>query len=608
MKVQFLSLCIRAGALIAALSSQSFAESRQIQGERVTQYREKIISTQEIMNQEAASQETVNNSPNLPLDQSMPRITLQQVAQRLGIERKNSSTASVKTTRGKKFNLVGNGPFSPPGTNNSTTSKLGIDFTSSTFSNVPAPNIYVHDTMGALGPEQYISTLNAGIRSFCIDREKAVAFPDGVLDTVLANFMNISEETSGADNAIISDPIIRFDTFSKRWYIMCIAFTLRAFSEDSIPSNNFICVAVSDSSVITPCTKWRILQIPHNQVPGPDGQGGDDGGFFDFPSLAVDKHAVYIGANIFNVLPAGIDMTAYVIQKKSLLDETKPLVITAFRHLFDLNTISGPFAPAGIDNFDKNPKFGYFIGVDIASFGLFQLVRIINPGSKNPTISQTIPITVPNTASPPDVSYKGNFAGFFANLNTLDDRLHQGHVRNGKLFTNHVAAIGVDKDGVSNANSALNDRAAGRWYEFSLKGNDAVEGPNSVPTLVQVGTVWDPTDTPDPLNFIFGSIMTSKNGDLTFSATETSQLVTPNAVTFRRAAFDPLGTIGPKQFLTTSEELYNNGVFAGQLVRWGDYSNTVFDPKDTNDQWTIQQFVFGYGNFGMHVRQLLPNN
>ncbi len=605
MKVQFLSLCIRASALFALLASQAFASSQEIQGERVTQYREQIKTTAEIMFEEAVRQETGGDSKTLSFNPSMHRRDVKEVLENLGIERKNHPDSPKISAWSSRLKVQSGGPFLPPGTNNTTTSKLGISFTASTFSDVPQPGVFVHDTMGALGPEQYIVALNAAIRSFHVDRKTGVAEPDDILETQLATFMNISEETSGEGNSIIADPIIRYDTFSKRWYVICLSFPERGFVGEAILANTFICLAVSDGPVITACTKWRILQIPHNQVPGPDGQDGDFGGFFDFPTMGIDKHAVYIGANIFNAAPAGFDSTVYVVQKKSLLDETKPLVITAFRNLADRNPTSGMVSPTGIDNFDPDPEFGYILGEDRRSFGVLPLRRIINPGSTNPTISPNIAIVVPSTSGAPDFSYKGNFAGFFAESGGLS-RIHQGVVRNGKLFANFLS-IGVDRFGVANASSA-DDRNAIRWHELDLKGNDVVEGPNTVPTIVQVGTVWDPTDTPDPLHFVFGSLMTTPNGDLTICATQSSALVTPNAVTFRRKASDPLCTIGPKQMLTTSEELFNIGVLNGQFVRWGDYSNTSPDPESDNDHWTIQEFVSGYGNFAMHVRQLVPNN
>ena len=592
-----------ADASLTKFQKKQKAES-QIQGERVTGYRAKVKTTQEIMVAAAIKQ---NNGKLKEVVGRAPRKSLEEVLKKNGITKKNHPDSPQVASLPNKSNLVGDDPFSPPGTDNTTTSTLGIGFTAATFSDAPVPNIYVHDVMGAMGPEQYIWTGNGGIRSFHVDRKHGTVEPDGILEAPLSTFLNISAETSGEGNSIISDPVIRFDPFSERWYVMCVAFTGRFFSDFVDPINNFLCLAVSDGPVITPSTKWRILQIPHNQIPDSNGQSGDNDTIMDFPSMGIDRHAVYIGVDIFGGPPIGVDATAYVIQKESLLDESTPLVITAFRHLLDTNAFTGPFAPTGIDNFDPDSEFGYFIGTDAFSFGLLQLIRVINPGSDNPTISQTIPIVVPATSNGLHSSYRGNFAGFFASVDTGGDITHAGHVRNGKLFTNVCQAIGVDKDGVAH-DSGLDDRDAVRWYELDLKGNDVVEGPNTVPTLVQVGTIWDPTDTSDPLNFCFGAMMTSANGDITVSCSEMSALVTPNAVTFRRKASDPLGTIGPKQFLTTSEELYNNGVFPQQFVRWGDYSYTSFDPEDPDAQWTVQEFVPSYGNFGMHVRQLLPNN
>src|SRR5678816_933967 len=117
------------------------------------------------------------------------------------------------------------------------------------------------------------------------------------------------------------------------------------------------------------------------------------GSFFDFPSLGVDKFALYIGGNTFEFNPDApqdpiyTGTAGYVVRKADLLGGL--LSVTPLGLMGDLNS------PQGVDNDDPNATEGYFVGVDVGFFGQLDVMRISNPGAV-PVASQhnlTVPLT-----------------------------------------------------------------------------------------------------------------------------------------------------------------------------------------------------------------------
>ena len=60
----------------------------------------------------------------------------------------------------------------------------------------------------------------------------------------------------------------------------------------------------------------------------------------------------------------------------------------------------GMFQPTGVDNYDTNPTYGYFVGVDVGrSFYHDYTTRVINPGT-TPTLAAAVTIDNTNICSP----------------------------------------------------------------------------------------------------------------------------------------------------------------------------------------------------------------
>ena len=236
----------------------------------------------------------------------------------------------------------------------------GINFTGATLTDTGA---FPPDSMGGVGPSQVIVAVNGRIRSF----NKSTGVADGVLNVDTDVFFN-SVLTPPATNNFTSDPRIRYDRLSGRWFVVMIDVPQKS---GAIP--NRIMIAVSGAGVITPSTLWTFFQFEQD-VPTPTSHT-DNGKFADYPTLGIDANAVYVGVNIFATRGLGSfsSTTAFVIRKSSLLTGG-PIVVTPFRGLASNSpNDSGPFTPQGVDNYDPAATEGYIIGVSSRLLGQLAL-------------------------------------------------------------------------------------------------------------------------------------------------------------------------------------------------------------------------------------------
>jgi len=408
------------------------------------------------------------------------------------------------------------------------------------------------DNMGAAGPTQYIAIANGRIKTFT----KSNGLADGVLSTTTDNFFNSVRNGAGT-----SDPRIRYDRMSQKWFVVII----------NVSSPNRILIAVSNTSTITGGTTWLFYFI---DAPSR---------FYDYPTFGIDNNAVYIGTNDFNTaLTAFLGCSGYVIGKAGLIGGS------ATAYLFSLvpNTSSdGPYTPQGVDNFDVSATEGYFIGVSFQFFGSLVMRRVSNPGGV-PTISGNISIAVNTTTFPEPVPHLGMIGSRF--LDALDDRLYAACVRNGRLWTAHN--IEVNSSGIA---STTGGRDATRWYELTNL--------TTVPTVNQSGTIFDPAAS-NPISYWIPTVMVSGQGHaaLIYSSAGNNNRI--NVSTSGRLSGDVLGTTQAVINATASSTAYNVQV---STQRWGDYSNVSLDPDDDMTMWGVMGFCDATNSYGERVTRLL---
>ena len=455
---------------------------------------------------------------------------------------------------------------------------VGINFRAATLSSFNPTNAFPPDCDGAIGPQQYIVGVNGRIVSF----DKATGNQDGVLNLSTDNFFNSVRAGIGT-----SDPQVRYDRLSGRWFITII----------NVATPNRYLIGVSDAAsngVITAGTVWTFFFF----VPATVSPSIGSTCLTDYPSLGIDANALYMGGDEF--CPSFQQTDGFVIRKSSVLG-AGPIVVTTFRALMSSPTFTGPFAPRGVDDPDPTSNEGYFIGVDGNAFGTLDMYRVSDPGG-TPGLSANIPITVPTTSNPLSVPHLGNTGGTNGNVDALDDRIFYASIRNQQLWVSQN--IAVDNTGVVNAVSANNTRNGSRWYQFNVPVG------SGTPTIVQTGTVFTATanNLTTERHYFVPSIVVSGQGHaaMGFSTAGSNERI--NSATVGRLAGDPLGTMQTPTLLTGTTFAYNpagdNGASRGKR-RWGDYTVMAVDPLDDMSMWTVSMYTDTTNSYGVRVAKLI---
>ncbi len=467
---------------------------------------------------------------------------------------------------------------------------VALSFTGATLSGTNPVSAFPPDVDGCVGPTQYVLALNNRIVTF----NKTTGVADGVINATTNTFFTSVRNGSGT-----SDPMVRYDRLTGRWFITII---------NVAANDNRWLLAVSDAAsngVLTGSTVWTYyFFVPATIAPVPTNSATM---FSDYPTLGVDANALYVGIDQFAGSGQPFQQCdAFVIRKSSVLSGG-PIVVTALRALMSSPAVggnySGPFAPRGVDNFDPAATEGYLVGTDGNSYGTMWIERVANPGG-SPTVTAES-LTLPAEDGPRPVVHPGNTGGYWGYLDPLDDRFFQATMRNHQLWTAHN--LGMDNTGVCQGVYTTDARDGARWFQVNVPTGS---GPSNI---VQAGTVFTASGANDSLqkNYFIPSMMVTGQGHVAmgFSTAGANNFVNAEAV--GRLASDPLGSMEtPVAFTTNTSNTYNpasdpGGISAGRPRRWGDYSQTTLDPLDDQTVWTAQEFVDANNSFGVRVAKLL---
>jgi hypothetical protein len=430
--------------------------------------------------------------------------------------------------------------------------------------------VFPPDTQGDVGPTQFVVTINSQFRSYT----KSGA-ADGALDLTPDAFFAPEMTPVGPSGCnFTSDPHIRYDRLSQRWFVVMI--DVPGCNADQ---SNRIMIAVSDNQTLTLGTTWTFFHIDAPALL-----------FADYPTLGIDAHALYIGTNDFATVGGAFARTdGYVVQKSSILGGG-PIHSTLFAGLA-VGTGAGPYTPQGVDDpYDADPA-GYFVGTDNAQFGKLDVVRVADPGG-TPTTT-TLPVTVPATAFPALVPHLGNTGGNNGRLDGLDDRLFAATMTaDGHIWTAH--GIGVNATGAASGSPS---RDAARWYELH---NVA-----TTPSLAQSGTVFDSAAS-SPAYYWMPTVAVSGQGIMAIGGSQAGASLHADAWYASRLPGDAPGSTSAPTAYTASTFAYNPSGDPGGTSgrRWGDYSLTRVDPNDNQTLWTIQEYTSATDTWGVRIARL----
>ncbi len=452
------------------------------------------------------------------------------------------------------------------------------------------------DSQGDIGPSQICIPVNGRIKVFnnntvCATAQTTVT---GTSNAVLAApVLTLSLNAffvSVRNSAGVSDPHVRYDRLSQRWFIVAINTPPTPVTA---ASRSRVMIAVSSGPTITNLASFTFFFFEHDLLlPAPP--VSYNLGFYDYPTLGVDANALYIGGVMFNApTDTYLGASVFVIRKSSILG-AGPMVVTPF-HNVGTNS-AGMYVPQGVQNDDPAATEGYFIGADAVLLTRINMFRVTAPGA-TPVLSSLITITPPAATQVPILQDHNTGVTPIERLDAIDDRFYAATVMKNKitgantLWTAHH--FQVNTAGVA---SSTGGRNGSRWYEIGSL--------TTTPTIVQLGTVFDATATAsNPRGYWFPSIVSSGQGHAVIGTSTASAVNFVDAAVAGRYRTDALGTTQPPTLATASSTVYNQEA-GTDGKRWGDYSQTVVDPKDNMTIWTFQQYTNNTNSWGLRAIQL----
>jgi len=406
------------------------------------------------------------------------------------------------------------------------------------------------DSNGDASPNSVIIATNGRIKSYT---KSGLA---GSLNADLDVFFN------SVRSDFTSDPRVVYDRLTQRWFVSVI---------DVKPSNNRICLAVSNTETISAATVWTFYQFSQNIG------GGSSTAFADYESLGVDANGVYLGTNVFGTTTFNTDL--FCINKANLLAGT--LTVTAFHNLLPSSSGTGIYTPWPCTNDDPAATVALVLGVDNAAYSTLSYRRVTYSAGTF-TLSANATLTVPTTASPMSITIPGGTST--VQLDTLDDRLFYTHVQKNRVTgeTNVLAAHNI-RGTSSGVASGSGDRVNSRWYKLGNLFSGAL-------TLTTSGTVYD-TATTGFKHCIIPSVAMNGQGNTFVGFSMANNTNCPGIGGAYRIPTDALSSV-PTLMVPAGGTSFNiSWDTGGAAKRFGDYSFTVVDPSDMQSMWTFQEYV-----------------
>ena len=429
------------------------------------------------------------------------------------------------------------------------------------------------DNCGDVGTTQIIATANTRMKVFTKPTVTGPASttPTGTSTTTLSAVVNVDLNVFFTNSSLginsISDPHVRFDRLSGRWFVVAIDVNHGSGS-------NYCCVAISDGPTVSSSSNFTKFYF---SVAGTGGAAND---FFDYPTLGVDKNSLYIGGNMFANGQFFSGSNMWVLNKASLLAGT--LTVTSFPHGV---TSTDMYTPQGVHNDDPSATNGYFVGASQTFYSKL-VIRRVSYAGPTPTLSGDLNLATSTIYTPKTVPTSGGTA-----IDGGDRRLYAAMIKKNKITgsANLWIAQGTLIN-ISGTGGSGGDRDGALWLEI---GNLS-----ATPTILQSSNLWDAVNpTSSAVYYTYPTIAMSGQGHnlIGFTAAGPSRYAQASAA--GRYRTDPAGNLSPVDFTNTTST-YNPGA-----NRWGDYTQTVVDPNDDMTMWTFSEYVPTTNAWGVRAAQ-----
>jgi hypothetical protein len=415
------------------------------------------------------------------------------------------------------------------------------------------------DTMGSVGPDKIFTNVNNNYRA----QNKTTG---AALSTVSINTFWASTGATG-----VFDPRVQYDPYNNRWLVAAV-------SSSQSPTSS---VLIGVSSTSDPEGTFTLFRFAVGCAPADPGCNAA-GEWADFPMLGFNKNWVAIGWNQFAIAGSGVAGKILVMDYPAL---------RAGANTATIFTVTSATNPA---NFCMHPALTFsasedtlYVPVHLSSAGANYRLHKITGTSSAPifTLDQTNRTRTGGGWTQPGgdllpqtcVGTVGSTCPMTPRLIDAGDSFIRSNVvfRNGNIWYPQTIALPVGGLGQANTHTAA------QWTRIDTTGG-----------FVDGGRVEDSTATATNGGqwYAYPSISVNKNDDalIGFSNFASNDFV--DAGYAFRFGTDAAGTMRDPVIFKKGEDYYSKD-FAGTRNRWGDYSNTVVDPINDLDLWTIQEYA-----------------
>ncbi|HEY7781128.1 MAG TPA: hypothetical protein VIC85_13020 [Ktedonobacterales bacterium] len=447
--------------------------------------------------------------------------------------RPNNAKSYLQTHRGSALAPTASNNF--PGVGN------GFSGPNGTFTVNAAPP----DTNGAVGPQDYVQTVNTDFAVFNKDSTRGavgtVRYGPVAINTLWSGFGGLCQ----TDND--GDPTVVYDGMANRWIIAQFAVT-------GATTTYLQCVAVSTTG--DPTGTWNRYSFSYSNFP-------------DYPKMGVWPDAYYETYNMFQGGSTFVGAEACALNRSQMLNGA-----AATQQCFTTSSSFGGVLPATLDSSTQPPAGApnYMVALDTTtSLALWKFhVDWTTPG--NSTFSGPTSLPVASYAEACGGGTCIPQSGTTQQLDSLADRvMYRLAYRNFGSYESLVV------DHAITAGSSVGMR----WYE--------IRSPNTSPTIFQSGTY-----APDSSYRWMGSIAEDQSGDMAMGYSVSSGSLHPGISYTGRLVGDPAGQMTQGE----ASLIVGGGSQTGSnLSRWGDYSAMTIDPADGCTFWYTNEYIPSNGAF-----------
>jgi len=383
----------------------------------------------------------------------------------------------------------------------------------------------------AVGPNHVVETVNSAI-AFYDKTTGNETFSSHLGSPGSPGFF----ETVGADSSFVFDPKCFYDHKVGRFVVIALETS----------GSSWIDIAVSDDD--DPNGIWYKYRT-NSEI-----QLGNSTYWVDYPGFGFDDNAWYVTNNLFLLSGngSGFGGVLWRIFDKAPMLNGDPVTFT------DIAPDQGGSAQVA-QMFGDAPQC-YFVSRRSST----QLwLWTINDPLGSPVLERVSVNGIDNISGPSQDAPNGGGG----EISTLDGRLMNVHMRDGKLYTGQ---------GINGAPGIT----VARWYEIDVNG-----WPNSGsnPALSQQGEVTGPNQQ----HYFFPAIYSDRDGNVGMTMASSSPSEFASVRVSGRVPSDPDGTMSEPIELAIGDRSSNG--------RWGDYLDIAIDPNDDKTFWIVGMYRQSFG-------------